>query len=106
MHEIFEINEKEVELEWESINIDTNNELPGSEGNETDSELDTTSTNSSSGSKEPTWRADIPNDGGDPRYEHIDRETANDEVWPTLGNVLQMEYNEERERLSKSQIAP
>ena len=104
MHRIFEINEKEVALEWESVNIDTNHKLPGSECDEADSVLDTTSTDSSSRSEELTGRADTPNEGADPRYKHIDKETANNEVLPTLGNVLQMEYNEEQERLSKSQI--
>merc|ERR1712030_47504 len=80
------------------------NELPGDEGGGTDSGLDGASSGSSSESDGPTWRADIPNDGADPRYEHIEPDTANDEVRPTLGNVLQMEFDEEGERLSDIQI--
>ena len=107
MHKIFEINEEELALEQESVNIDRNHELPGSECHETDSVLDTISTDSSSKSEELTGRADTPNEVADPKYKHIDKETSGNEVFstlPTLGNVLQMEYNEIQERLSEAQI--
>merc|ERR1712208_107807 len=80
MPEIYEINEREVDLEWEKASIDIGNELPGNEGGGTYSGLDEASSSSSNESDGPTWRADVPSDGVDPRYEHIEPDTATDEV--------------------------